>query len=156
MYLSSGWTIPELDNNYPEMFPNRDSWGLLPYPKDVNRASATGSWSYAVTNNHIQDKTNAIKLIKYLTKAESTTTVTNATGMIPSRLSCDPKYAANSPEAVLFEQLKQTGIARPETVGYPEFSTNFRNIIYKLKDGDVREVVNQQTANLQSELNEYK
>ena len=57
---------------------------------------------------------------------------------------------------VLFEQLKQTGIARPETVGYPEFSTNFRNIIYKLKDGNVREVVNQQTANLQSELNEYK
>lgn len=156
MYLSSGWTIPELDNNYPEMFPNRDSWGLLPYPKDVNRASATGSWSYAVTNNHVKDKTNAIKLIKYLTKAESTTTVTNATGMIPSRLSCDPKYAANSPEAVLFEQLKQTGIARPETVGYPEFSTNFRNIIYKLKDGNVREVVNQQTANLQSELNEYK
>ncbi len=35
MYLSSGWTIPDLDNKYRENFASRDDWGLLPYPKDI-------------------------------------------------------------------------------------------------------------------------
>lgn len=52
MYLSSGWTIPDLDNKYREYFASRDDWGLLPYPKGTVAASATGSWSYAITNNH--------------------------------------------------------------------------------------------------------
>ena len=39
MYLSSGWTIPDLDNKYKESFASRDDWGLLPYPKGVDRKS---------------------------------------------------------------------------------------------------------------------
>ena len=152
MYLSSGWTIPELDNKFPETFPNRDSWGLLPYPKEVTRASATGSWSYAVTRNGMGDKEPAIELIKWMASAESSTVVTNATGMIPNRKSCNPNYAAGSPEKVLLDQLEQTGKQRPATVGYPQFTTAFSNIIYKLKDNDVDQTVNDAVANLQLEL----
>ena len=57
MYLSSGWTIPQLDNEFVKFFPNgRNSWGLLPYPKDVTSASATGSWCFGITNNGQKDK----------------------------------------------------------------------------------------------------
>lgn len=152
MYLSSGWTIPDLDHNFPQQFPNRDTWGLLPYPKDVTRASATGSWSYAITNNGISDKTAALELLKWMTSAESTNVVTDATGMIPSRKSCNPNYAQGSPEKVLLDQLSQTGIERPNTIGYPSFSSCFNNIIYKLRGGDVSKIVEDETANFQSIL----
>ena len=153
MYLSSGWTIPDLDNKYPERFPNRDSWGLLPYPKDVTRASATGSWSYAITQNATKDKAASIELLKWMASAESSTTVTNATGMIPCRKSCNPQYAAGSPESILFQQLSQTGRSRPVTVGYPQFTTVFSNVIYRLRDGDVSTVVDNAARELQAELN---
>ena len=71
MYLSSGWTIPDLDNKYPEQFPNRDSWGLLPYPQGTKSASATGSWSFAITDNHHEDKTKIKELLLWLVTAES-------------------------------------------------------------------------------------
>lgn len=156
MYLSSGWTVNDLDHKFPETFPNRDSWGLLPYPKDVIRASATGSWSYAVTNNGVNDKTLTIKLLKWMSSAESTTAVTNATGMIPSRKSCNPNYAPNSPERILLDQLSQTGKERPVTVGYPQFSTSFNAVIYKLKDQDVSQVVDAETLVLQNELDRLR
>ena len=156
MYLSSGWTIPDLDNKFPEQFPNRDSWGLLPYPKSVTRASATGSWSYAITRNGIGEKEPAIELLKWMASAESSSEITKATGMIPSRRSCNPNYAAGSPEMVLFEQLDKTGIERPATVGYPQFSNTFRDLIAKLKDKDVSSIVEAATTELQNALDKIR
>ena len=105
MYLSSGWTIPDLDNKYPAQFPNRDAWGLLPYPKGVESASATGSWSFAITDNHHEDKTAIKELLLWLVTPESSKGITDATGMIPARKSVVTNYDANSPEAVLMGQL---------------------------------------------------
>ena len=157
MYLSSGWTIPELDRNYPQMFPNRDSWGLLPYPKDVKAASATGSWCFGITNNHKKDKKAAVELLNFLTSTESSKTITDATGMIPARKSVETSYADNSPEKILMEQLQKTGIARPSTVGYPKFSTCFNQIIAQLgSTNDVATLINNQTTSLQTELNRLK
>ena len=152
MYLSSGWTIPDLDNKFPETFPNRDAWGLLPYPKDVTRASATGSWSYGITKNGITEKQPAIELLKWMSSAESTTAITNATGMIPCRKSCNPNYGDGSPEQVLRKQLEQTGKERPVTVGYPQFSVTFRDIIAKLRDKDVSSIVDAAANELQDTL----
>lgn len=152
MYLSSGWTIPDLDNKYPTTFPNRDSWGLLPYPKDVTSASANGSWSYAITNNQRKDKSAVITLLKYITNASSSKTITDATGMIPANLDVETNYSTNSPEDVLYQQLQKTGQVRPITVGYPQFSNNFANVIDGLRDSDVTTLVNNRAAALQSEL----
>ena len=156
MYLSSGWTIPDLDNKYPERFPNRDSWGLLPYPKGVKSASATGSWSFAITDNHHEDKTKIKELLLWLVTPESSKGITDATGMIPARKSVETNYAAGSPEAVLLSQLATTGIERPATVGYPQFSNNFRQVIYDMKDRDIATVLNEKAAALQSELDKLK
>ena len=156
MYLSSGWTIPDLDNKYPQKFPNRDSWGLLPYPKGAAAASATGSWSFAITDNHHEDKTAIKELLLWMTTVESSQSITNATGMIPARKSVENNYAAGSPESVLLTQLALTGRERPVTVGYPQFSTTFRNVIYEMKDKSVATVLSGKATNLQSELDKLK
>lgn len=156
MYLSSGWTIPDLDNKYPEQFPNRDSWGLLPYPKGVTSASATGSWSFAITNNHHKDKTKIKELLLWLVTPESSKVITDATGMIPARKSVENAYAAGSPEHVLLSQLEKTGIERPVTVGYPQFSNMFRQVIYDMKEKDVATVLREKATALQAELDKLK
>ena len=156
MYLSAGWTIPELDNLYPAVFPNRDSWGLLPYPKDVKAASANGSWSFAIGNNKRKDKTPVVKLLKYLTNKDSSKTITDATGMIPANKQVETNYEANSPEDVLFQQLNKTSIERPETVGYPQFSRAFAQVIIGLKDNEVSKLVDDKAEVLQDDLNEIK
>ena len=156
MYLSSGWTIPDLDNKYPEQFPNRDSWGLLPYPKGTASASATGSWSFAITNNHHEDKTKIKELLMWLVTAESSKVITDATGMIPARKSVETNYAAGSPESVLLSQLEKTGKERPVTIGYPQFSNNFRQVIYDMKNKDIATVLNEKAAALQAELDKLK
>ena len=154
MYLSAGWTIPDLDNKYPTTFPNRDAWGLLPYPKDVTAASANGSWSYAITDNPRKDKTAVLALLKYLTNAEGSKTVTTATGMIPANKDVPTNYAANSPEDVLLQQLQKTGKQRPETVGYPQLSVAFRGVIDGLRDtASVSTLVDNKAQALQNELN---
>ena len=76
--------------------------------------------------------------------------------MIPARKSVEKNYAAGSPEYVLRQQLEKTGKARPATVGYPQFSSAFRNVIYELKDNDVASVLNNKTAALQLELDKLK
>ena len=152
MYLSSGWTIPDLDNKYKTTFPDRNSWGLLPYPKDVTRASANGSWSYAIGNNGRKDKTNVIKLLKYITNAQSSTKITNATGMIPANRDAQQTYTTNSPEDVLMQQLEKTGVKRPDTVGYRQFSDTFRMVISDLGNSDVNTLVNNKARVLQAEL----
>jgi fructooligosaccharide transport system substrate-binding protein len=156
MYLSSGWTIPDLDHNFPSTFPNRDSWGLLPYPKDVKAASANGSWSYAITDNPRKDKTAVVELLKFLTNANGSKTVTDATGMIPANKDVETSYAPNSPEDVLYQQLQKTGVQRPETIGYPQFSTAFRGVIDGLRDGDVNTLVDNKAQALQNDLNKLK
>lgn len=156
MYLSSGWTIPDLDNKYPSTFPSRDSWGLLPYPKGVTSASATGSWCFGVTNNGNKDKSAAKELLLWLTSTESSKAITDATGMIPARKSVETAYEANSPEDVLMKQLQLTGKARPNTVGYPKFTTCFNQIIAELNDGDIATILNTKTLSLQSELDKLK
>lgn len=156
MYLSSGWTIPDLDYKYPQKFPNRDAWGLLPYPKGITSASATGSWSFAITDNHHKDKSKIKELLLWMVTPESSKGITDATGMIPARKSVKCDYAVGSPEYVLMQQLKTTGKARPTTVGYPQFSTAFRQTISAMKDENLTNVLNSKTATLQSDLNRLK
>lgn len=153
MFLSSGWTIPEIENKYKDTFASRDDWGLLPYPQGVAKASATGSWCYGITNNNHQDKTAAKELLLWLTSTESSDAITTATGMIAARKSVNKNYAAGSPEEVLLKQLSLTGTARPATVAYPTFTTCFNQIIYSLKDGNLTDLLNTQTNTLQSEMN---
>ena len=156
MYLSSGWTIPELDNLYPAVFPNRDSWGLLPYPKDVKSASANGSWSFAIGKNNRKDKAPVVKLLKYLTNKESSKAITTATGMIPANKQVETAYQPNSPEDVLYQQLQKTSVARPTTVGYPQFSRAFAQVIIGLRDDNLSKLVDDKAAVLQDDLNEIK
>jgi len=153
MYLSSGWTIPDLDNKYPATFKDRGSWGLLPYPKDVKAASANGSWSFAIGNNARKDKSPVVKLLKYLTNAASSKTITDATKMIPANKNVETHYEANSPEDVLYQQLQKTSIARPSTVGYPQFSSAFSQVISGLREGDVSTLVDNKANVLQNNLN---
>lgn len=152
MYLSSGWTIPDLDNKYKKVFASRDDWGLLPYPKSEKAASATGSWSFGITNNHHKDKTAIKELLLWLTSTESSSAITTATGMIPARKSVNPNYAQGSPEYTLLKQLELSGRQRPVTVAYPKFSTCFNNVIMHL-DGDVPALLSAQAKTLQSEMN---
>lgn len=152
MYLSSGWTIPDLDQKYPEMFPNRDSWGLLPYPKEANAASATGSWSYGITNNGRVNKEYVMELLNFLTTTDACKSIVNATGMIASRRSVETNFDVNSPEDVLLQQLSKTGRERPVTIGYPNFSKRFRQVIYGLKDSDVTSLLNTKANDLQDDL----
>ena len=156
MYLSSGWTIPDLDNKYRESFASREDWGLLPYPKDVNAASATGSWSYAITNNHHADKSAALELLKWMTSAESSKAITDATGMIPARKDVETNYAVGSPEYTLLKQLELSGQERPVTVAYPTFSLTFNQIIQGLGNSNVSSLVGTATTELQSEMDKLK
>lgn len=157
MYLSSGWTIPDMDNDYKATFASRDDWGILPYPKDVASASATGSWCFGITDNHHSDKSAAKELLLWMTSAESEKVITDATGMIPARKSVETNYAAGSPEAVLLNQLKTTGKARPATVAYPKFSTCFNQIIGDIKTGkDLQASLNTSAQELQTEMNKFK
>ena len=156
MYLSSGWTIPDLDNKYREQFASRDDWGLLPYPKGAEAASATGSWSYAITNNHHEDKTASLELLKWMTSAESSEAITTATGMIPARRDVVKNYAQGSPEYTLLKQLELSGRERPVTVAYPTFSTTFNQIIYGLGNGNVTDLLNNATNTLQDAMDKVK
>ena len=156
MYLSSGWTIPDLDNKYKAVFASRDDWGLLPYPKSESAASATGSWSFGITNNHHTDKSAAKELLLWLTSPESSEAITTATGMIPARKSVNTDYAVGSPEYTLMKQLELSGKERPVTVAYPTFSTCFNQVIAALGSGNVTELLNTQTNTLQSEMNRLK
>ena len=156
MYLSSGWTIPDLDNKYKENFASRDDWGLLPYPKDVSSASATGSWSYAITNNHHTDKTAIVELLKYMTSADSSKAITDATGMIPARKDAVKNYEVGSPEYTLLKQLEISGKERPVTVAYPTFSTTFNQVVFGLGNSNVSDLLNSATKTLQDAIDKIK
>ena len=153
MYLSSGWTIPDLDNKYKDTFASRDDWGLLPYPQGVAKASATGSWCFGITDNNRKDKSAATELLLWLTSTESSEAITAATGMIAARQSVNKNYGAGSPEEVLLKQLKLTGRARPSTVAYPTFSICFNQVIAHLQNENLAGTLSAQTKSLQTEMN---
>ena len=153
MYLSSGWTIPELDNKFRETFASRNDWGILPYPKSVSAVSATGSWSFGITNNHHTDKTAIKEVLLWLASTESSTVITNATGMIPARKSVKNSYSPSDPEYVLMKQLELSGRERPVTVAYPTFSTCFNQVIAGLgTTNDLTALLDTQASTLQREM----
>lgn len=155
MYLSSGWTIPDLDIKYKATFQDRNAWALLPYPKDVTRASANGSWCYAMGNTSRKDKSTVIKLFKYITNAKSSKAITDATGMIPANKDVDTS-SYQAAEQVLLKQLADTSVKRPDTVGYKSFSDYFRMVISSLDQSDVTSNVNDKAQLLQNELDKIK
>ncbi len=152
MYLSSGWTIPEIKESYSANFTG--GWGILPYPHKAgcDAASATGSWSFGITNNGILNKDAAFELIKWMTSDESAAVITAATGMIAAKTTIDKNYEATSPEGVLYNQLVHSGKARPAMSEYSEFSTEFNLIITGLRNGSVETVLNERATNLQGKI----
>ena len=155
MYLSSGWSIPEIRNQYTQQL--GEDWGILPYPKGVSAASATGSWSFGMTTQCASTEEAAI-VLEWLVSTESSVTITDATGMIPARKSAieEKNYAVGSPEYLLYDQLNKTGKTRPGTVAYPEFSSAFRGIINGLRnDSNATSIVTSQTTTLQNNLDRY-
>ena len=156
MYLSSGWSIPEIRNQYAQQLGN--DWGILPYPRGTVSASATGSWSFGMTTQTKSAEKAAI-VLEWLVSMDSSVTITNATGMIPARQSAiDRKnYTVGSPEYMLYDQLVTTGKTRPGTVAYPEFTSAFQGIINDMRNSnDVSAIVSTQTTTLQNNLDRYK
>ena len=158
MYLSSGWSIPEIRNQYTQQLGN--DWGILPYPKGDTgiAASATGSWSFGMTTQCATPEKAAI-VLEWLVSTDSSVAITDATGMIPARRSAveEKGYTAGSPEYVLYDQLNKTGKTRPGTIAYPEFSSRFRAVINQIREGTqtTSAIVSGQASQLQSYLDRY-
>lgn len=156
MYLSSGWSIPEIRNQYTQQL--GEDWGILPYPKGTRAASATGSWSFGMTTQCASREETAI-VLEWLVSTDSSVSITDATGMIPARKSAieQKNYTAGSPEYLLYDQLNKTGTVRPGTIAYPEFSSAFRGIINGLRnDSNASSIVSTQTTTLQNNLDRYE
>ena len=156
MYLSSGWSIPEIRNQYTQQL--GEDWGILPYPKGTRAASATGSWSFGMTTQCASREETAI-VLEWLVSTDSSVSITDATGMIPARKSAieQKNYTAGSPEYLLYDQLNKTGTVRPGTIAYPEFSSAFRGIINGLRnDLNASSIVSTQTTTLQNNLDRYE
>ncbi|MBP3423396.1 MAG: extracellular solute-binding protein [Clostridia bacterium] len=152
MYLSSGWTIPDINEQYSATFTG--GWGILPYPHASGSAavSATGSWSFGLTDNGIEDKSAAILLLKWMTSDDSARVITNATGMIPAKNTIQTSFAELSPQWVLYNQLVTTGKSRPTTVGYGDFSTEFNLILTALRNDSVAAALDNHATSLQTKL----
>lgn len=159
MYLSSGWTIADLRNKNYSAFPNGGNWGLLPYPylKEGCAASATGSWSFGITQNHHQDKSAARELLKWLVNDESSRVITDHTGMISAKKSVNEgRYEEGSPEEMLFKQLANTGKARPAMVGYAVLSTTFNQVVYDFgRIMDMQSFISAKTVTLQEMIDKF-
>ena len=156
MYLSSGWSIPEIRNQYTQQL--GEDWGILPYPKGTRAASATGSWSFGMTTQCASREETAI-VLEWLVSTDSSVSITDATGMIPARKSAieHKNYTAGSPEYLLYDQLNKTGTVRPGTIAYPEFSSAFRGIVNGLRnDSNASSIVSTQTTTLQNNLDRYE
>lgn len=158
MYLSSGWSIPEIRNQYTQELGN--DWGILPYPKGDTgvAASATGSWSFGMTTQCATPEKAAV-VLEWLVSTDSSVAITDATGMIPARRSAVERkgYTPGSPEYVLYDQLNKTGKTRPGTIAYPEFSSRFRGVINQIREGKLATpaIVSGQASQLQEYLERY-
>jgi len=159
MFLSSGWTIPDLRNKNYAAFPGGEGWGIMPYPYEVEgkAASATGSWSFGITNNHHSDKSAARLLLKWLVTDESSKVITEHTGMISAKKAVNEgRYSEGSPEAMLLQQLASTGRARPAMVGYAVLSTTFNQVINDLtKYSDLKSFLTEKAKTLQTTIEDY-
>ena len=88
-----------------------------------------------------------------MTSDSSATTITNATGMIAAKSTINKNYEATSPEGVLYNQLVNSGKARPSMAAYADFSTEFNLIITGLRTGGVDAMLNEHTTSLQTKIN---
>ncbi len=159
MFLSSGWTIPDLRNKNYTAFPGGEGWGLLPYPYEAEgkAASATGSWSFGITDNHHKDKTAARMLLRWLVTDESSQVITEHTGMISAKKAVNEgRYADGSPEAMLLKQLATTGKSRPAMVGYAVLSTTFNQVINDLeKSSNIKSFLTEKARTMQTTIKDY-
>lgn len=159
MFLSSGWTIPDLRNKNYTAFPGGEGWGLLPYPYEAEgkAASATGSWSFGITDNHHKDKTAARMLLRWLVTDESSQVITEHTGMISAKKAVNEgRYADGSPEAMLLKQLATTGKSRPAMVGYAVLSTTFNQVINDLeKSSNIKSFLTEKARTMQATIKDY-
>lgn len=160
MFLSSGWTIPDLRNKNYTAFPGGEGWGLLPYPYEADgcAASATGSWSFGITDNHHKDKSAARMLLRWLVTDESSAVITEHTGMISAKKAVNEgRYAEGSPEEMLLKQLANTGRSRPAMVGYTVLSTTFNQVIHDLQfNSDLKNFLVEKTKTMQATIENYK
>lgn len=97
-----------------------------------------------------------------MTNVESTNHITNATGLIPARISAlenNIKYQSGVRE-LLKEQLLLGGHARPVSVAYPEITDAFQRVYIELmvtsNAPNVKEVLDKYTESLQVKLNRHK
>lgn len=162
LYLSSGWTINELQGEYKSNFPGGYGvdWDILPYPHDphsdgdkANAASATGSWCFGITNNGIKDKSAAVDFLKYLTSEKAAKVISETTGMISARK--DAEYEDGTAQKFLYDQFSTTGKKRPVMPGYNFFSKQFNLVINDITAGNkgtVAEILQAKTESLQREL----
>lgn len=157
MSLSSSWTVPILNVTYKDQVPN---WGVLPYPvgDSGDLFAPTGSWAF-VGAQTTKNPAAVATLVEWMTNDESTTLVTEATGLLPARTSVleeNTKYA-EGPYQVMAEQLLVGGKNRPKSVGYPEVTFSFQQAVDRITNGqDVLETVTQLATQLDVKLERHK
>lgn len=160
MMLDGIWGVPILEITYSDQIPY---WGVLPIPvgKSGQMAASTGSWAFGVTKQSKNPEAAAL-LAEWMTNADSTNLITNATGLIPARISAlesNAKYQSGV-RAVLKDQLLIGGHARPVSVAYPEITDAFQRAYIELmvptNAPDVKEVLDQYAESLQTKLNRHK
>lgn len=158
MSLEGPWVIKELEEEYPNL-----RWGIMPYPKKDSEAeiySPTGSWAFGVTEQS-EKKEGAAEFVKWMTSTESTKTIHQATGMLPSRISAfeelDYYNDPESPHAILYEQLRETGRARPSTPSYPAVSGSFNYVIEAItSDIAPSEALESRIAEIERDLTRFQ
>lgn len=160
MMLDGIWGVPILELTYKDEIPH---WGVLPIPvgKTNTLYASTGSWAFGVTKT-TKNQEGAALLADWMTSPESTNYVTQATGLIPSKLSAlenNPAYQTGI-RAILKEQLISGGKARPSSVAYPEITDTFQRAYIELmvtsNPPNVKAVLDQYAASLQTKLNRHK
>lgn len=160
MMLDGIWGVPMLEITYKEQVPY---WGVLPIPvgKTGKLQASTGSWAFGVTTQSKHPEIAAL-FAEWMTNVESTNHITNATGLIPARISAlenNIKYQSGVRE-LLKEQLLLGGHARPVSVAYPEITDAFQRVYIELmvtsNAPNVKEVLDKYTESLQVKLNRHK
>jgi len=153
--LNGAWTIPDLENNYPDL-----NWGVMPYPVSPNTKELhvpTGSWQFAATSQskHIEE---AALLVEWMTNTESVVAISNAIGMPPSRFSAIellPQYQEGA-RKVLIEQIAQGGHARPVSVIYPVISRSFEEAVEAVIYGeDPQTVLDDKVSTIEREAQRF-
>lgn len=160
MMLDGIWGVPILELTYKDEIPH---WGVLPIPVGSTGEvyASTGSWAFGVTKTS-KNQAGAALLADWMTSPESTNYVTQATGLIPAKVSAletNPAYQTGV-RAILKDQLISGGKARPSSVAYPEITDTFQRAYIELmvtsNAPDVKTVLDQYALSLQTKLNRHK